>query len=53
LSEVSYYILLSKDLKLAETFDLSEKVVEIGRMLNSYIKTIKSKNAEGLPTTNY
>lgn len=40
LSEVSYFLLLSQELSYAETSYLIIKVEEIGRMLNSYSKSI-------------
>ncbi len=41
LNEVSYYLLLSKDLAYAATSDLIGKLEEIGKMLTSYTKTIQ------------
>jgi len=59
LSEVSYFLLLSQELGYAETSYLIDKVDEIGRMLNSYSKSIsdidKHANINYLKilTTNY
>jgi four helix bundle protein len=41
LNEVDYYLLLLQDLGYAKTDDLTDKIDEIGRILKSYIKTIK------------
>lgn len=41
LNEVSYYLLLSKELGNAETSNLIEKAEEIGKMLKSYIKSMQ------------
>jgi four helix bundle protein len=41
LNEVSYYLLLSKELGYAATSDLIDKLEEIGKMLNSYTKTMQ------------
>lgn len=46
LSEVDYFLLLTKDLNYAETSVLSQKVEEVTKMLNKYTKTI-------LSSTNY
>jgi four helix bundle protein len=45
LSEVSYYLLLSKELGYAETSDIIDKVEEIGKMLNSYTKSLSADKA--------
>lgn len=42
LNEVSYYLLLAKELGYAATSDLISKLEEIGKMLNSYTKTMQS-----------
>jgi four helix bundle protein len=41
LNEVSYYLLLSKELGFAETSDLIERTEEIGKILNSYTKSMQ------------
>lgn len=45
LSEVQYYLILAKDLGYAETSELFLKTEEIGRILNSYCKSLQSKLA--------
>jgi four helix bundle protein len=59
LSEVSYFLLLSQELGYAETSYLIDKVDEIGRMLNSYSKSLSDTdkhvniNYLKILTTNY
>ncbi len=43
LSEVEYYTILSQDLTYGKMEWIEEKVAEVGRLLESYIKTIKLK----------
>ncbi len=42
LSETEYYILLAADLNYADTNNFNEQVDEVSRLLESYIKAIKS-----------
>jgi four helix bundle protein len=41
LNEVGYFLLLSNELNYSDNHILIEKVEEIGKMLNSYIKTMQ------------
>ena len=41
LEETRYYLILSDDLGYAETVGLMNKIDEIGKMLDSYVKAIK------------
>ena len=43
LEEVRYYLILSHDLKYGKTLDLREDSREVGRILESYMKTMKKK----------
>lgn len=42
LSETEYFLLLSQDLKYGDMKGLMGKADEVGRMLGSYIKAVKS-----------
>jgi four helix bundle protein len=42
LSETEYYLILAKDLEYYETTKLMELAVEVGRLLESYIKAIEN-----------
>jgi four helix bundle protein len=42
LSETEYYVRLSSDLKYSNMEDFNEQVDEVSRLLESYIKAIKS-----------
>lgn len=44
LNEISYYILLAKDLNYAVTTDLWEKVEEVGKILKSYTQKMQDQN---------
>jgi four helix bundle protein len=43
LEEVRYYLILSHDLKYGETLDLRDDSGEVGRILEGYMKTLKTK----------
>ncbi len=43
INEVGYYLFLSKELGYTATLNLSEKVEEIGKMLNGYTRAIQIK----------
>lgn len=43
LHEVKYFLILAKDLNYADTFLLQEKLIEIDKILNSYISSIEKK----------
>ncbi len=42
LSEVTYFLILSKDLSYAQTALLQEKADEVGKMLNGYMKSLEN-----------
>ena len=43
LEEVRYYMILTRDLEYANALDLNEDIGEIGRMLESYMKSMREK----------
>lgn len=42
LEESRYYLLLSSDLQYADTTELQQKIDEVGKMLDAYIRSILS-----------
>jgi four helix bundle protein len=44
LSECKYYLMLAKDLRYAETNTLSEKLEEVSKLLNGYMRSIKKNS---------
>jgi four helix bundle protein len=42
LSETEYYVILSSDLNYGDTNNFNEQIEEVSRLLESYIKAIKS-----------
>jgi len=44
LEEVRYYLILSNDLKYGNTLNLLEEIDEVSKILNSYIRSIKTNN---------
>ncbi|MBS1786502.1 MAG: four helix bundle protein [Acidobacteria bacterium] len=46
LEECRYYLILSNDLKYAETNELADKLDEISRMLDSYIRAIATSGSK-------
>lgn len=47
LEECRYYVILSKDLGYGEEDSMIDLLDEIGRLLNAYCRTIKSRNGKG------
>lgn len=45
LNEISYYILLARDLNYALTTDINEKVEEVGKILKSYTQKMRNQNS--------
>ena len=43
LEEVRYYLILSQDLKYAQTIDLMEDLREVSRLLEAFMKSLKNK----------
>jgi len=43
LEEVRYYFILSQDLGYAQTVELMEKLVEVSRLLEAFMRSIKKK----------
>lgn len=43
LEEVRYYIILSQDLGYAQTVELMEKLEEVSRLLEAFMRSIKQK----------
>lgn len=48
LSETKYYLILIRDLDYANTKALEEQADEVGKILESYISSIRSKNVKVL-----
>ena len=45
LNEISYYILLARDLNYALTTDINEKVEEVGKILKSHTQKMRNQNS--------
>jgi four helix bundle protein len=45
LEEVKYYLILSKDLGYVEKIEINSLVNEVGKLLNSYIKSLLASNS--------
>ena len=43
LEECKYYLILTSDLGLGKNTELSDKLLEVGRLLGAYIKSIKKQ----------